>query len=169
MALAEKVLSELNRSERHNLEQGTMDMDDIAKGRDKRHVIGKRHSPRRGEKKVKAANKKREQIKNSVLNYLSEEHGKATVTTVRGTSSGPKGHSRKSAMGHSKAGMYTKKGKPAKNPKSQEADVDATQRTGQMSIEDINKSGVGGKRDAVLKMALKSHRMNNPLPPSKKK
>ena len=38
-----------------------------------------------------------------------------------------------------------------------------------MSIEDINKSGVGGHRDKELSMALKSHRMKNPVPPSKKK
>ena len=124
---------------------------------------------RRGDASTEIVRGARMALAEKALSALSEEHGKATVTTIRGTSSGPKGHSRKSAMGHTKAGMFTKSGEPAKNPKSQAANVDATQRTGQMSIEKINQSGVGGKRGAELSMALKSHRMKSPLPPSKKK
>ena len=97
---------------------------------------------------------------------------KPKVTTVKGTSKGPEGHSRANTLGHSDAGKYDKKGKPAKNPKDRGADQSAEAvagRTGKMSIEDINKSGVGGHRDKELSMALKSHRMKNPVPPSKKK
>ena len=50
-------LSELNRSERHEVEQGSKDMDDISLGRDRRHTPGERHSPRRGEKKKKVGPK----------------------------------------------------------------------------------------------------------------
>lgn len=97
---------------------------------------------------------------------------KPKVTTVKGTSKGPEGHSRANTLGHSDAGKYDKEGKPAKNPKDRGADQSAEAvagRTGKMSIKDINKSGVGGHRDKELSMALKSHRMKNPVPPSKKK
>tara|TARA_R100001377_G_scaffold85314_1_gene71564 strand:- start:1257 stop:2585 length:1329 start_codon:yes stop_codon:yes gene_type:complete len=45
-------LSELNRSERHEVEQGSKTMDDISLGRDRRHTIGKRHSPKRKNLKI---------------------------------------------------------------------------------------------------------------------
>jgi hypothetical protein len=87
------------------------------------------------------------------------------VTTVRGTSEGPKGHSRADSLGHSDAGKFDKEGKPAKNTMDRGADKSAEAaagRTGAASIEDINRSRSDNSGE-VFKPSKESKPSKKPL------
>jgi hypothetical protein len=221
MALAERVLSELTRSEKYRLSQGGVTTDDIKAERAKRReddpeaqryrargvpkprgqepddkaaghirrLAAQKAATKRQNKKysdAKAADtvtkvvtasteiikKGRMALAEKVLERLAEDEKEFTpkqlsqqtakekkasqekkrgetkprgpkVTTVRGTSEGPKGHSRADSLGHSDAGKFDKEGKPAKNTMDRGADKSAEAaagRTGAASIEDINRS-----------------------------